>query len=195
MTRLAPSSDVAAGPSAPRRRIVHQRLLVRVQRRPSEQIRPAAPRPPQRLTPAPPRDTRVVARQQHRAAPAQPRNSSGRVYCGGSSRPLANDSRSGCAFAAQRARQEPRDRVGDHQGRQLAARQHVVADRQLLVRDVLAHALVHALVAAGQEDRGAPPASSRATACVKRRPAGSMQDHARARRPERLHARRTAAPA
>ena len=83
-----------------------------------------------------------------------PRNVAGRVYCGYSSRPSANDSSVG-RRVVDRAGQEPDHRVDDDERRQLAAGQDVVADRQLEV-DERADSFVHALVAGADEDEVRP---------------------------------------
>src|ERR1700730_5594545 len=55
------------------------------------------------------------------------------------------------ALIAQRAGQQPRQRVDDHERRQLPTREHVVAHRQLAINAELDHALVHTLVPSGQQ--------------------------------------------
>ena len=51
----------------------------------------------------------------------------------------------------ERARQLAHQHVGDDHRRQLAAGQHVAADRDLVVGEVLVHPLVEALVAAAEQ--------------------------------------------
>ena len=76
---------------------------------------------------------------------------------------------------ADDAGHQARRRLDDRHGRDLAAAQHVVADRQLLA-DLVARTLVDTLVAAADEqDRRAPPASSRATPWSNRRPCGESR--------------------
>ncbi len=58
----------------------------------------------------------------------------------------------GRRFIAQGARQQPRDRVHDHGRAQLSAAQHVIADRNLAVRQSFGHALVHAFIAPADQD-------------------------------------------
>src|SRR5690349_12803013 len=58
-----PLSDVGDG-LAPFESL-HESLLVRAQLGMPQQVGPTAPRPPQRLRATPPRDARVIARQQH----------------------------------------------------------------------------------------------------------------------------------
>ena len=60
--------------------------------------------------------------------------------------------REGRGFVADGARNDAHDRVGDDAGRQLAARQHVVADRDFARDEVFADAVVDALVVAAEDD-------------------------------------------
>src|SRR5260370_20218124 len=108
-----------------------------------QQVRPRAPRPPQRLRPAPPRDARVVAGQQHRGHVGAAKRLGPRVL-----RRLQQPARERLplapALAAQHARTEPDDRVGHNEGPQLSAREHVVADRERVVRQMLPYPLLPA---------------------------------------------------
>ena len=79
-----------------------------------------------------------------------PSNVAGRVYCGYSSSPAANDS-SAVDASSIAPGQEPQHGVDDHERRQLAAREHVVPDRELEV-DHRPDPLVDALVARAEED-------------------------------------------
>ena len=90
----------------------------------------------------------------------QPRNSDGRVYCGYSSSPSACDSSCERLLAAERARQPPHDGIDEHDRGQLAAGEDVVADADLVVDEVLADALVDALVVAAEEDQPRASAAS-----------------------------------
>ena len=82
----------------------------------------------------------------------QPRNVAGRVYCGSSSRPrIAEALRDGAGVVAHRSRQQPGHRVDDEARGRLAAGQHDVADAELAVDEVLADAVVDALVTAAQQ--------------------------------------------
>ena len=109
---------------------------------------------------------------------AMPRNTAGRVYCGYSEQPA----REGLVLGrggVDRARQQAQDGVDDDERRQLAAGQHVVADRELEV-DQRADPLVDALVARAHEDevlraRRGPAAR----AWRKRSPPGSSRIDAR----------------
>ncbi len=80
-------------------------------------------------------------------------------------------------LAPQGARHEPRHRVDEDDRRRLAAREHVVADGDLVGRQSLRHALVHALVTAADDDDllGRPPTPRRA-------PASTLDPAARAAR-------------
>ena len=55
-------------------------------------------------------------------------------------------------LVAYRARNQPRDRVHNHSRTQFAATQHIVANRDFAIRQVLADALVHAFVASADQD-------------------------------------------
>ena len=77
-------------------------------------------------------------------------NDGGRVYCGYSRSPSANDS-SAVDAASIAPGQQADDGVDDDERRQLAAGQHVVADRQLEI-DQRPNPLVDALVARADED-------------------------------------------
>ena len=54
-------------------------------------------------------------------------------------------------LAPDHAGHEPRDGLDEHQGGQLPAREHVVADRDLLGGKAIDDTLVHTLVAPAQE--------------------------------------------
>ena len=58
-------------------------------------------------------------------------------------------------LVAEDARQQPRDRVHHHRGSQFAATQHIIADGDLFVGQALGHPLVHALVAAAEQQQAA----------------------------------------
>ncbi len=73
------------------------------------------------------------------------------MYCGYSSRPAAKDS-SAVDFGVDGAWEQPQDRVHDHQRGNLAAREHVIADRHLEVHEG-ADSLVDALVAGAEQDQ------------------------------------------
>ena len=109
------------------------------------------------------------------AGTSMPRNLGGRVYCGYSSRPAANDS-SAVEAASIAPGQQADDGVDDDERRQLAAGQDVVADRELEV-DERADPLVDALVARADEDEVRRRRRGRAArAWRKTSPAGSSED-------------------
>ena len=89
----------------------------------------------------------------------------------------------------EKERTQADHRVGHDQRRQLAAGEHVVADRERVVGQVLAHALVHALVAPGQQDQVLLAGQLARDALIERASPGVHQDHARARRAERFDRR------
>src|SRR5687767_14608622 len=115
-------------------------LLAR-QLRALEQVRPRPPCLPQRLPPAPALDARMIPRQRHRRHPRAAEVFGPRVL-----RRLQQPARErlalGGALGPQHARQQPRHGVRHHQRGQLAAREHVVADRDGVVGEQLAHPLV-----------------------------------------------------
>src|SRR2546425_1166485 len=149
--RLASIPFAPLCPRGPRRRLSalnlldHPPILVR-QARLREELGAPPPRQPQGLLPPPARHARVVAGQQHLRHPRAAKLLGARVL-----RRLQHARRErlplGGALAAQHARQQARHRVGHHHGRQLAPRQHVVADREPLVGEPLPHPPVHAPVA------------------------------------------------
>src|SRR5919106_5743382 len=91
-----------------------QRPLVRREPGASEEVRPPPPRQPQRLTPAPPRDARVIPRQEHRGHARAHELLRPRVL-----RRLEEPARERLAgrrlVSTQRPRQEPGHRVRDHE--------------------------------------------------------------------------------
>ena len=97
------------------------------------------------------------------------------------------------SFVAQHSRQQPRHRVDHHRRRQFAAAQHIIADRDLFVGQVLGHALVHAFVAAADQQQlgtlaqaGWPCAWSNSRPCAE---SSTTFCPARAFRPDRFHRR------
>ena len=109
-----------------------------------------------------------------------PRNSAGRVYCGYSSSPATNDSSApDASLPITPGTRRATASITTSRGR-FAARQHVVADRQLAVAQVVGHPLVDALVAAAQqrEARARRPAR-RAYAWSKGRPAADSRSSGR----------------
>src|SRR5262245_12790377 len=170
---------------------VHPFLLFRREVGRLQEIGPAPPCPPHRHDPPPLRDAAVVAREQRRrhAEPAPD------LWAGvlgmlqeprGSARERVVLRR---IVLAEDAGPEPRDRVGNHQRGQLAPGEDVVADRQLLVDDALAEALVHALVAPAHQDQMRPRRQLPRHRLREPPPRRVEQDHSRIRRADRLDAR------
>ena len=91
---------------------------------------------------------------------------------------------------AEHAGHEARDRIDDHERAELAAGQHVVADRQLLVDRDLEHALVDALVAPAHEHEVRQRGERSHARLGQRRPRGDEQDAMRGRRARGLVDRR-----
>src|SRR5262249_51523325 len=117
-----------------------------------EEVGPARARSPARLVCAPALDRGVIAALQH----------VGDVAAAEARRPRVVGVIEGAALArlvlrgllvAEDARHEAHDGLGHAQGRELTAREHEVAERDLLPRQHLAHALVEALVAAAEEQQ------------------------------------------
>src|SRR6202522_3352261 len=97
-----------------------------------QKIRPALPRPAERLLQSPAPDRSVVAGRQHLRHAAAIDTRRPRVM-----RPIEQTIRErllhGGLGAAERTGKEPHDRIDDHQRGQLPARQHIITDRPLLV--------------------------------------------------------------
>src|SRR4029453_17960257 len=117
----------------------HQPALVVRQRRCRQQVPPLAPREPDGLHPAPPRDARVIAGQQHRWYPRALVILGPRVLRR-LQQPVRKRLAARGALGPEHPRQQPRHRVGDHQRRQLAAGHDVVADRHHVVGQLSAAA-------------------------------------------------------
>ena len=81
-----------------------------------------------------------------------PRNSAGRVYCGYSSNPWLNDS-STLLASSPKAREGAGHGIHDHQRRQVAVGEDVVADAEFVIREVLSHPFVVSLIAAADQDQ------------------------------------------
>ena len=150
-----------------------------------DQVGPARERAGQRLRPAPPGDPAVVA-ERSTSGTSQPRNVGRPGVLRVLEQPVGEGLVVGRRVVAHDAGHEPGDRLEhDHRGH-LAAGQHVVADRQLAVDEVVAHPLVDALVAAAQQRepvRARPARGPRAWS--NRAPAGAEQEQ-RPRRLDRL---------
>jgi len=104
------------------------------------------------LFPPPFRDRRMVAGQQHRRHLAELVRDRPRVV-----RAVEQAVRERILLrrgrVVERAVLQPSDRIDQHRRGQLAAREHVVADRNLFVDFMLDQALVHRLVAPAEEDQ------------------------------------------
>ncbi len=88
--------------------------------------------------------------------------------------------------AAQRAGDEARDRIDHHHGGQLASGQNVIPDRELLVDECLAEAVVHPLVASAHQDEPRQACQLGGHRLGEHAALGRHQDRAR---PGRLRAR------
>src|SRR5881628_1310490 len=160
--------------------------LVGCQIRVLQEVRPCPPRDPERLHPPPPRDPRVIPGAEHR------RDAGATELLGPCVlRRLEQAARERLALCrplcTEHPREEPRDRVGHHQRRQLAARQHVVADRDEVVGEPLTHPGVDALVPPSKEDQVRLARQLRRDR-LRERPAPRVhQDDTRARCGERVH--------
>src|SRR5262245_52794766 len=104
-----------------------------------------------RLLLAPPRDTRVVAREEDLRHALPPELRGPRVLGTFDRIAFRERLRRGGVLRAERAGQEPRDGVRDGHRGDLAAGHHVVADGELLGRERLADPFVEALVAAADQ--------------------------------------------
>src|SRR3990170_534320 len=167
----------------------HPLLLFRREVRRLQQIPPTLPRPPDGHDALPPLDPGVIARAQHFRNGAAPEHLWARVLRMLEQAPRERIPR-GRPLVAQGAGQKPRHRFAYDQRRRLAARQHVVADGQLLVHEMLAHPFVHALVAPAHQHEVRPLGELAGHLLSETAPSRVEQDDPRSRRPERLDARR-----
>ena len=144
-------AQIRRAPRARRRHSFNNPLASPSARR-RDQIRPAQPGAGHRLLQAPAADVRVLGRTIAPPAPRDPRNSP--AACSAASRAALSlkDSSTLERSSPSAPGHQPRHRIDHHQRRQLAARQHVVADRQLPIDAQLDHALIDALRS------GPPPA-------------------------------------
>src|SRR5215831_16188437 len=134
---------------------VHPLLFLGRQVRRLEQLRAPLPRAPHGHDAPPAPNPAVIAREQDRWDRPVAEHLGARVLRVLEQAPRERVVRGG-GLLAERAGHESRHRLGDHEGGQLAAAEHVVADRQLLIHEMLAHALVHTLVAAAHQDQVRP---------------------------------------
>ena len=130
--------------------LIEQALLVRRRGRLLKEIGPLCERALQTLARAPGFNFRVVAAAQHlRHGAALPRLGAGVLRVLEPAGPMAL---AGVALGVrQDARHHAADAVRDDHGAELAAREHKVADGQLLVHARLDEALIHALIVAADE--------------------------------------------
>lgn len=80
-------------------------------------------------------------------------------------------------LAAEHARQQPRDRIQNHQGGQFAAGQDVVANGQFFVHVMAAKALVHPFVAAANEGQPLLPGQSGSRGLIQPVAPGRKENH------------------
>ena len=114
---------------------------------------------------------------------SQPRNSAGRVNCGSSSRPRSPKlSVTGLTSLPITPGTQPGDGLDDQAGGDLAAGEHDVADAQLVVDEVLADAVVDALVAPAQQAEPVEPAASSCGERLVEAAAAGTEQEQRARR-------------
>ena len=113
-----------------------------------------------------------------------PRTPAGRVYCGYSSSPSREAFLGAGGLLAHDAGQQPDAGVEQRQRGDLAAGQHVIADRDFLEAARRDHPLVDALEAAAQDDgAGAGGELGAPGACVSGAPRGLISRRGRGRRP------------
>ena len=72
----------------------------------------------------------------------------------------------------QHPRQQPRHRIHQHHRRQLAARQHEIAQRDFIGHQMLAHPLVHALIVPADQRNARLSGQFARDLLVKTRPCG-----------------------
>src|SRR5262249_24125110 len=178
-----PSSDLGDWLTAFKSR--HKLLLVVRQDRFSEEVGAALPGAPEGLGATPALDANVIAGEEH-SGHARAAELLGPRVLRGFQKAAGERLALGGSLGAERSRQEADDRVGYHQPGQLAPRQHVVADRDRLVGQSLTHALVHALVASGEEDQVRHRCQLTGHHLREGAPSRIHQYHARLRSPQRL---------
>src|SRR5829696_1888976 len=131
------------------------RFLV-VQTRGVQKVRPPLQGPAQRLSLTPPPDLRVIARQQH-VGNAEIADLRRPRVLRMVQQPAAERILRDRLLVSHHTRYEPRHGVQHDKGRQFAAGQHIIADRQFL-GDPLAHPLVEPFVTAAQQHKVVEPA-------------------------------------
>src|SRR5690349_21737625 len=124
-------------------------LLFHIQLRVGQQIRPPQQRQLERLTLAPFPNLAVMARNQHVGNFPLSKLRRPRVVRVVEKTPRKRITRDR-VLVPNHSGNQPGDRIDDDKGRQFAPAQHVVADRQLLSGEILAHAIVDAFVSAAE---------------------------------------------
>src|ERR1035441_2986310 len=144
-----------------------------------QKIRPAFYRSQPGLLGPPPGDLRMVAREQHfrhlhAAKVCGPRIL--RIF----EQPLAERIYLGAFRVAQHTRQQPSHRVNYYHHRQRAICQHVIADRQLVLRQPPTHPFVKTFVVAGHQQQMLQPCQLPGDVLVEWPARRREQDHSRA---------------
>src|SRR6266705_3136575 len=146
---------------------------------PLEQLGPAKPGAAERLLQPPALDLRVVPREQHRRRRFPLVHFRPRVLRG-LQQPAHERVLLGREPVPERAGQLPYHRVDQHHRRELAARENVVADRQLLVHRATDQALVHAFVTPAQQYQPFFPGERRHLGVIEHRALRRKIDYSRA---------------
>src|SRR5688572_22858238 len=122
-----------------------------------QQLRPAQPRPAQRLLQAPAPDVLVVPRQQHLRHPSSAliwRPYLGARVLRAIQQPVSKRLLRRGGLVAERPRQLPHHRVDQRHRRNFPTREHEVADRDFLVDPPLEQPFIHAFISAAQQGQG-----------------------------------------
>ncbi len=114
-----------------------------------EEVGTALERPAEGLHPTPTCDAAMVTRPEHLGHAPSPEDSGAGVL-GVLEEPRQETLLFGRCLVAEHPREEPRHRLHDSERRELAPCKHDVAERQLVVDEVVSHPLVHPLVAAAK---------------------------------------------
>src|ERR1017187_1402129 len=151
-----------------------------------QKIRPAFYRSQPGLLGPPPGDLRMVAREQHfrhlhAAKVCGPRVL--RIF----EQPLAERIYLGAFRVAQHTRQQPSHRVNHHHHRNVAICHHVITDRELVLRQPLAHPLVKTFVVAGDQQQMLQPCQFAGNGLIEWSARRREQNHPRALAPQTFH--------
>src|SRR5581483_4965702 len=152
-----------------------------------DQVWPSLRSPRQGVGPSPAGDPAVVARTQdlgHGPAPEL----GGPGVVGVLEQALAKGLVLGRLLVAHHARDQSGHGLDDHEGGRLTTGEHVIADRQLVVHEVLAHAFVHALIAPAQQREPVAGRQRRRHGLIEPAPARTEQEE-RTLRIDGLHRR------